>query len=226
MIANIVSESAITSQGHKLTYDTYADLFTLNHLGDLSTFTRRDNGLHVCNSGHPHVYCQGLPTQISHITWHTKLLCALNPETIQNANVTTEHVQRATSIYGSTLDFIKGRLTRKKGIPIPTNIHQRVKDMQTMYTDTFVACTLHYLITKLQPLDHIMISLLPERSANAIRTREEVVSLPYCLTMSKELILSIYTLGSQARSAKHEPQVERAVRTVKEGTRLPTHAPI
>ena len=68
MIANIVSESAITSQGYTLTYDTNADLSTLNHLGDLSTFTRRDNGLHVCNSGHPHVYCQGLPTQISHIT--------------------------------------------------------------------------------------------------------------------------------------------------------------
>ena len=94
---------------------------------------------------------------------------ALNVGTIQNTTVTAEHVRRATSIYEPAVESIKGRTRRQKGIPILTNIHHRVTDMQTMYIDIVFACTLPYLITKVQPLDNIMTSLLPERSANAIR---------------------------------------------------------
>ena len=94
---------------------------------------------------------------------------ALSDGTIQGTTVTAEHVRRATSIYGPTLESIKGRTTRKKGIPIPVTDHHRVTDTQTMYIDVFFACTLPFLITKVQPLDHIMTSLLSERSATAIR---------------------------------------------------------
>ena len=88
---------------------------------------------------------------------------------------------------------------------IPKNIHHRVTDMQTMYIDIFFACTLPYLISKIQPLVHIMALLLLERSANAIRRKtydtsgftasEEFVSLPYYPTTNKGLFLSVYDLG-------------------------------
>ena len=78
----------------------------------------------------------------------------LSDGTTQGATATAEHVRRATSIYGPTLESIKVRITRTKGIPIP------VADTQTMIIDSFFACTLSYLITNVQPLDHIMTSLL------------------------------------------------------------------
>ena len=37
-------------------YDNTADLFSICHPGGLSIFTRRDNGLYVCNFGYPHVF--------------------------------------------------------------------------------------------------------------------------------------------------------------------------
>ena len=59
-----------------------------------------------------------------------------------------------------TLESIKVRITRTKGIPIPVTDNHRVTDTQTMKIDSFFACTLPYLITNVQPLDHIMTSLL------------------------------------------------------------------
>ena len=56
IIANILSVSVITSMGHILAYDSTADLFSISHPGGLSIFTRRDNGVYVCNFGHPHVF--------------------------------------------------------------------------------------------------------------------------------------------------------------------------
>ena len=56
IIANILSVSAITSQGHILAYDNIADSFSISHPEGLSIFTRRDNGLYVCNFGYPHAF--------------------------------------------------------------------------------------------------------------------------------------------------------------------------
>ena len=88
---------------------------------------------------------------------------------MQGTTVTAEYVRRAMSIYGSSLESIKGRTTRKKGTFIPITNNYRVTDAQTMYIDIFFACSLPYLIIKVQSLDHIMMSLLPEGSANSIR---------------------------------------------------------
>ena len=76
---------------------------------------------------------------------------------MQGTTVTAEHVRRAMSIYGPSLESIKGRTTRKKGTFIPITNNYRVTDAQTMYID------------KVQSLDHILMSLLPEGSANSIR---------------------------------------------------------
>ena len=142
IIANILSVSAITSQGHILAYDNTADSFFISHPGGLSAFTRRDNGLYVCNFGYPHVFVSTVSEMESQYTkreiteaWtardfqrrlesppDTKMIRALNEGTIPNTTVTAEHVRRATSIYEPALESIKGRTTRKKGIPIPTNI--------------------------------------------------------------------------------------------------------
>ena len=74
----------------------------------------------------------------------TKLMKALSDGTIQGTTVTAEHVRRAISIHGPTLESIKGRTTRKKGIAIPVTDHHRVTDTQTMYIDVFFACTVSH----------------------------------------------------------------------------------
>ena len=181
IIANILLVSAITSQGHILA-DNTADSFSISHPGGSSIFTRRDNGLYVCNFGYPHVFVSTVSEMESQYTRReiieartardlasppdTKMIRALNEGTIKNTTATAEHVRRATSIHRPALVSIKGRTTRKR---VSQSVRISNTDMQTMYIDIFLACILPYLITKVQPLDHIMTSLLPERSANAIR---------------------------------------------------------
>ena len=116
-----------------------------------------------------------------------------------------------------------------------------------MYIDIFFACTLSYLITKVQPLDHIMTSLLPERSATAIRKAflrhigfygQWGIRISALLSNNEQGITS---LGLQFGGAKialtqsgpgmHVPQVERSIRAVIEGTRgilhtLPFNCPL
>ena len=164
-----------------------------------------------------------------------KLIKALSDGTIQGTTVTAEHVRWATSIYGPSLESIKGRTTSKKGTPIPITNHHRVTDSQTMYIDIFFDCTLPYLITKVQPLDHIMTSLLPERSTTAIRKAfirhirfygRRGIRISALLSDNEQVITS---LGLQFEGAKivltqsgpgmHIPHVERSIRAVKEGTR-------
>ena len=189
IIANILSVSALKNEGHKLAYENESDSFYLHYSCGQCIFTRRDNGLYVCNFGPSNVFVSTVSDLESKYTKRevqeaqaardlqrrlaappdTKLMKALSDGTIQGTTVTAEHVRRATSIYGPTLESIKGRTTRKKGIPIPVTDHHRVTDTQTMYIDVFFACTLPFLITKVQPLAHIMTSLLSERSATAIR---------------------------------------------------------
>ena len=254
IIANILSVSAITSMGHIIAYDNTADSFSISHQGGLSIFTRRDSGLYVCNFDYAHIFVSTVSEIESQYTKReikesrtardfqrrlasppdTKMIQALNEGTIQNTTATAEHVRRATSIYGPALESIKGRTTRKKGILIPTNIHHRVTDMQTMYIDKFFACTLPYLITKVQPLDHIMISLLPERSSNAIRKAflrhigfysQRGILISALLSDNEQGItsLSLQYEGAnivliQTGLGTQVPQVVCAVRTLKEGT--------
>ena len=116
-----------------------------------------------------------------------------------------------------------------------------------MYIDIYFACTLPYLITKVQPLDHIMTSLLPERSATAIRKTfikhirfygRRGIRISALLSDNVQVITS---LGLQFEGAKivltqsgpgmHIPQVERSIRAVKERTRgilhtLPYNCPL
>ena len=69
-------------------------------------------------------------------TRDTKFMKAPSDGTTQGAIVTAEHVRRATSIYGPTLEYIKVRITRTKGIPIPVTDYHRVTDTQTMKIDS------------------------------------------------------------------------------------------
>ena len=232
-----------------LAYDDAADSFSISHPGGLSIFTRRDKGLFVCNFGYPHVFVSTVSKIESQYTkreikeariardFQRRLasppdtksteIRALNEGTIQNTTVTAEHVRRATSIYGPTLESIYGTTTWKEGIPIPMNFHHRVTDMQTMYIDIFFTCTLPYLITKVQLLGHIMTSLLPERSANAIRRAflrhigfysQQGIRISALLSDNEQGIESLglqfggaNILLIQAGPSTHVPQVERAV---------------
>ena len=91
-------------------------------------FTRRDNGLYVCNFDYPHDFVSSVSGMESQYikreineartarnfqrrlasTPDTKMIRALNEGTIQNTTVTAEHVWRATSIHGPALESIKG----------------------------------------------------------------------------------------------------------------------
>ena len=113
IIANILSVSANTNQGHILAYDNTADSFSRSHPGGLSIFTRRDNGLYVCNFGYSHVFVSTVSEMESQYTKreiaeartardfqrrlasppNTKMIRALNEGTIQNTTVTAEHVR-------------------------------------------------------------------------------------------------------------------------------------
>ena len=108
-----LSVSANTNQGHILAYDNTADSFSISHPGGLSIFTRRDNGLYVCNFGYPHVFVSTVSEMESQYTKReiteartardfqrrlasppdTKMIRALNEGTIQNTTVTAEHVR-------------------------------------------------------------------------------------------------------------------------------------
>ena len=69
-------------------------------------------------------------------TRDTKFMKALSDGTTQGVTVTAEHVRRATSIYGPTLESIKVRITWTKGIPMPVTDYHRVTDTQTMKIDS------------------------------------------------------------------------------------------
>ena len=162
----------------------------LRPIDDLS-ITRRDNDLYVCNFAPSNVFVSTVSDLESQYTKREvqeaqaarnlqcrlaaptdmKLIKALSDGTIEGTTVTAEHVRRATSIYGPSLESIKGRTTRKKRTPIPITNHHRVTDAQTMYIDIFFACTLPYLITKVQPLDHIMASLLQMKDQPQLYTK-------------------------------------------------------
>ena len=267
IIANILSVSAIKNEGHTLGYENDSHSFYLSHPCGQAIFTRRDNGLCVCNFGPSNLFLSTVSDLESQYTKrevqeaqasrvllcglaappNMKLIKALSDGTIRGTTVTAEHVRWAASIYGPSLESIKGRTTSKKGTPIPIANHHRVTDSQTMYIDIYFACTLPYLITKVQPLDHIMTSLLPERSATAIRKTfikhirfygRRGIRISALLSDNEQVITS---LGLQFEGAKivltqsgpgmHIPQVERSIRAVKERTRgilhtLPYNCPL
>ena len=55
-LANILSVSAIKNEGHTLGYENDSDSFYLSHPCGQAIFTRRDNGLYVCNFGPSNVF--------------------------------------------------------------------------------------------------------------------------------------------------------------------------
>ena len=56
IIANILSVSTIKSEGHTLGYENDSDSFYLSHPCGQAIFTRRDNGLYVCNFSPSNVF--------------------------------------------------------------------------------------------------------------------------------------------------------------------------
>ena len=55
-MAKILSVSAIRNEGHTLEYENESDSFSLSYSCGQSIFTRRDNGLYVCNFGPSDVF--------------------------------------------------------------------------------------------------------------------------------------------------------------------------
>ena len=99
-----------------------------------------------------------------------KLKRALSQGQITHTDILPADVTRATEIYGPSLEALKGRTTTRKAIPFPhTDISTRVTDEQHMYVDLFYACKEAFLITKVLPLGHTMITALDKTDPTSLR---------------------------------------------------------
>ena len=99
-----------------------------------------------------------------------KLKRALPSSSVPHTDILPADVTRATDIYGPSLEALKGRTTTRKAIPFPhTDISTRVTDEQNMFVDLFYACKEAFLITKVLPLGHTMVTALDKTDTTSLR---------------------------------------------------------
>ena len=158
-------------------------------------------------------------------TRDTKFMKALSDGTTQGVTVTAEHVRRATSIYGPTLESIKVRITWTKGIPMPVTDYHRVTDSQTMKIDSptvphskCAASRPHYVIFTARKICNSY--------KKSFSTTHRALWSTWNPNFSKESHPLASILGvprsylrSQDPVCTHTPQVKRSIRAVMQGTR-------
>ena len=182
-VANIVSLSQLRDLGHDVTYSTSTDEFILSYNLGVCSFSRRENGLYVCDipisatrtamvttvTDNESQYsirdvksarlARDLQRRLGNPT-DTTLSKLLSEGYIIDPTVLPGDVLRATAIYGPNVEGLKGRTTKKKAVPIPAATSRRTSESQIMYIDIFYANGLAFLITLVQPMGHTATSLL------------------------------------------------------------------
>lgn len=194
-LANILSFSQVRSLGHHIAYNSHKDSFTLSPTtySRAYEFLRRPNGLYVADmalddhlSGHIATVAENearhskrdvtkakLARQLQRRLGNppdAKLKRALSLGQITHSDILPIDITRATEIYGPNLESLKGRTTYKKATPFPAPVTPtRVTDEQRMYVDLFYACKEAFLITKVLPLGHTMVTALDKADTSSLR---------------------------------------------------------
>ena len=192
-VANILSFSQLKDLGHNIMYNQESDEFILRFNQGVCSFTRRQNGLYVCDvlpEPHSTVMINTVASNESNYTTReikqakaardlqrrlgnptdSSLCKALSQGYIISKNVVPSDITRAHTIYGPNTEGLKGRTTKKKGTPIPHTVSRRVSEDQTMYADIFFACGNAFLITLIQPLGHTITTFIEKTDIKNLRS--------------------------------------------------------
>ena len=259
-IANILSFSQLRKMGHSITYDQGEcpddDSFAIAYRGMQLRFSHRSDGLYVHDTRHDHTclvatvaeneaqYSKREVSQARDARQlqrrlanppDAKLIKALSTGTIQNTRVTPADVTRATEIYGTSIEALKGRTTATRALPFPRETSTRTTAEQSMYADIFFAAGNAFEITITHPIGHIICSYIDKTDTptlrRALRThlgtygqRRIVIRHIYSdnekgiLCMGQDFAGAGITLHL-AGPGMHVHIVERTTRYVKEGVR-------
>ena len=192
-VANIVSLSQLRDLGHDVSYNCSTDEFILSYRHGVCSFSRRENGLYVCdvpasatrtamvttvsdNESHYSIRdvkrarsARDLQRRLGNPT-DTVLGKLLSNGYIIDPTVLPGDVLRATAIYGPNVEGLKGRTTKKKAVPIPTaTLSRRMSEPQTMSIDIFYANGLAFLISFVQPIGHTATTQLVKTDVPTLR---------------------------------------------------------
>ena len=259
-IANILSFSQLRKMGHSISYDQGElpddDSFTIEHRWIQLRFSHRADGLYVHDTRQDHTcfvtavaeneaqyskrevsqarYARQLQRRLANPP-DAKLIKALTTGTIQNTSVTPADVTRATEIYGTSIEALKGRTTAARALPFPRETSIRTTAEQSMYADIFFAAGNAFEITIIHPIGNIICSYIEKTDTptlrRALRThlgtygqRRITVRHIYSdnekgiLCMGQDFAGAGITLHL-AGPGMHVHIIERTIRYVKEGVR-------
>ena len=259
-IANISPFSKLRKMGHSITYDQREgpddDSFTIAHRGMQLRFLHRVDGLYVHDTRHDHTclvstvaeneaqYSRREVSQAHDARQlqrrlanppDTKLIKALSTGTIQNTSVTPADVTRATEIYETSIEALKGRTTAARAFLFPQETPTRTTAEQRMYADIFFAAGNAFEITIVHPIGHIICSHIDKSDTptlrRALRTHlgtygQRSITIRHIyidnekgiLCMGQDFAGAGITLHL-AGPGIHVHIIERTIRYVKEGVR-------
>ena len=194
-IANIVSFSQLRENGHAITYNSgygrNPDTFTVRTPLDLYTFSRRTNGLYVCDISHHRTVAvttvadnealftraevikakqaRNLMQRMGHPP-DAKMIRALQYGNLHGTSILPADIHRATTIYGPSVAALRGRTNTQRPHAFPAEQpRDRAVDPQSMYLDLFRAHSMDFLLTYVRPLNHLMVTAIAKSDLTTLR---------------------------------------------------------
>lgn len=258
--ANIISFSQLRSLGHTIEFypgqHESGDAFHVQTATKAYIFSKRPNGLYVYEPYNPVIHITttkenearfskrevALAQQARELQRRlcnppdNKLIEAINHGVITNPGILPADIKRATTIYGPSLEALKGRTTTKKADPFPVPApRDRALEAQLMYVDIFTANGISFLITVVKPIGHIKVTALDKPDVPTLRRilrhhlghyGQRGLTIRHLYSDNERGILAMASdfAGSgielhPAGPGMHVAIIERFIRYVKEGVR-------